>query len=156
MKPSDKNPSLETIHEFLDHRIIAVAGASRNKQKFGNVIFRELIKKGYEPVPLNPNTEDIEGYKCYPTIETLPVEVKALVLVTPPAQSYLLVQEALSHGIKHIWIQQGAESPEVLDFCKKNQINYISGHCILMFLEPVKSIHKLHRFFSKLFGAYPT
>lgn len=146
---------MQAIEEFLSHEHVAVAGASRNPKKFGNVIFRELLNKGFQPVPLNPNAEELEGHKCYPEPASLPDEVQSLVLVTPPAQTFKLVQEAAKKGITQFWIQQGAENPEAIEYCNQNKLNCISGYCILMFIEPVGSFHKVHRFFSKLFGAYP-
>ena len=39
---------LKAIKEFLDQKNIAVAGVSRTKHKFGNAIFKELLKNiGY-------------------------------------------------------------------------------------------------------------
>jgi hypothetical protein len=31
----------------------------------------------------------------------------------------------------------------------------VDGQCILMFLEPVKSIHKVNRWINKVVGTYP-
>jgi uncharacterized protein len=156
MKATSKKTSMADVNAFLNHKRMAVAGVSRDSKKFGNVIFKDLIKKGFEPIPINPNVDEIEGHKCYPNLSALPEKIEALVLVTSPAQSLLLVKEAAGQGISNIWIQQGAESPEVLDYCEEQKINCISGRCIMMFTEPVKSIHSVHRFFSKLFGFYPT
>ena len=58
-------------------------------------------------------------------------------------------------GVKNIWMQQGSESENAIEFCNKNEINVIHGECILMFAEPVKSIHSFHRWVNKLIGKYP-
>lgn len=155
MKASNNKPSLESINEFLRHQHIVVAGASRNRKKFGNIVFRDLLNKGYQVVPVNPNTEELEGYTCYPNLRNLPKKADALLLLTPPQQSLTLLEEAVQQGIYHIWIQQGAESSEVIKFCVDNHLHFISGPCILMHLEPVKNIHKVHRFLSKVFRTYP-
>ena len=63
--------------------------------------------------------------------------------------------EANEAGIKKIWMQQGSESPKAIKFCKENGIELVEGECIMMFSEPVKSIHKFHRGLNKLFGKYP-
>lgn len=156
MKKSNKAPALSAIREFLSCKHYAVAGVSRDPKKFGNVIFREMVKKGYKVVPVNPNSTEIEGHPCYPGIHELPVEIEALVIVTPPSQTIQILRDAADKGISHIWIQPGAEDLEVLTFCLQNQGQYVTRNCILMYLEPVSGIHKLHRFFNKLFGVYPT
>lgn len=146
---------MDQINTFLAQRSIAVAGASRDQKKFGYIVFNDLLRAGYEVFALNPNTDTIEGHKCYRNPAELPAQVTALVLVTPPVQTLKILKQAYEKGIRHFWIQQGAENADVLSYCDQNQLQAISGRCILMHLEPVKSIHKVHRFFSKLFGLYP-
>ncbi len=46
-------------------RILAIVGVSRKKSKFGNVIYKELKKKGVNVFGVNPNMENIDGDKCY-------------------------------------------------------------------------------------------
>lgn len=36
------------VDDFLAHKTLAVAGASRNRQKFGNTAYRTLKAIGYE------------------------------------------------------------------------------------------------------------
>lgn len=156
MKAASKKTSIADVNAFLKHKRLAVAGVSRDAKKFGNVIFKDLMKKGFEPIPINPNVDEIEGHKCYPNLGAMPEKVEALLLVTKPDQTLMILKEAAEQGIGHIWIQQGAESPEVLSYCEEQKFNCITGRCILMFAEPVGNIHGIHRFFSKLFGFYPT
>lgn len=52
-------------------------------------------------------------------------------------------------------MQQGSESKNAIDLCVKNGINVIAGECIMMYAEPVKSIHSFHRWINKLVGRYP-
>jgi len=63
-----------------------------------------------------------------------------------------LLNELSALNIKHIWIQRGAESKEVYETAKILSLDIITKRCILMYTEPVKGIHKLHRTLSKLFG----
>ncbi|OYT45757.1 hypothetical protein B6U84_01685 [Candidatus Bathyarchaeota archaeon ex4484_40] len=55
------------LEAFLKPRSIAVIGASRNPEKVGHIIFRNLINSGYEGdlYPINPNTTELLGRKCY-------------------------------------------------------------------------------------------
>ena len=65
------------------------------------------------------------------------------------------MREAAAAGIRRIWIQQGAESREALDFCAANGLPAVSKQCILMFAEPVGSFHAFHRWVAKVFGKLP-
>jgi hypothetical protein len=146
---------LKAIKEFLDQKNIAVAGVSRTKHKFGNAIFKELSKKGYNLYPVNPNLEEYEGKKCYKNIDTLPGEVTGIVMNTKPAVTSQLLKEAEAKGIKHIWLQQGSADKPTIAETSTSQSNIVSGQCILMFNEPVKGIHGFHRWMKKSFGKFP-
>ncbi len=143
------------IDDFLSGDSYAIAGVSRSSNKFGNALLKEMLEKGKKVYPVNPHAESILNVKCYPSLSSLPGPVWGLVTVLRPEQTVSVVREAAGVGIKRIWMQQGSESGEAINFCAGHGIQAIHGRCILMFLEPAKSIHKIHRFFSKLFGKYP-
>ena len=142
------------IDQILKCKKIAIAGVSRNKNKFGNAVFKELIDNGYITYPINPNMKSVMDKECYPDIKSLPEKVDALVISVKPTETIKLVKEAHGAGISMIWMQQGSESPEAVDYCKSNNITAISKECLFMYLDPVKSIHKFHRGIWKLFRKY--
>jgi uncharacterized protein len=156
MRTSSKAEIAGTIKEFLAQKNIAVAGASRNPKKFGNIIFNDLLKKGYKAFPVNPNATEVDGHKCFANLCTLPAEVESVVFITPPDQTLTLLKEAMQTKIKYFWLQQGAENPEVINFCEEHNLKFISNRCILLHLEPVTGFHSVHKFISKLFGTYPS
>lgn len=147
--------TLNEIQTFLAPRKIAVAGASRNVKKFGGVIFKELREKGFVLYPVNPNAEEIQGVKCYKTVEDLPDDVEHLLIVTQKNETESVAKSAVKKGIKMIWIQQKSDTPEAINIIEEAGIPLIYKKCILMFADPVKSIHAFHRFFVKTFGGYP-
>lgn len=143
------------VEDFLSQEKFAVIGVSRKKSKFGNVIFRELKKKGREVYPINANADTIEDEKCYPDLKSLPEPVGGVIIVVPPAQTEQVVKDAKDAGITRVWMQQGAQSDAAITFCKENNISVVAKECILMFVEPVDSIHKFHRWLWKIFGKLP-
>jgi len=146
--------SLKQISEFLDSQPIALVGVSRNPKKFGYSAFKELKKKGMNIIPVNPEADEIMGEKSYPNVKELPSDVKGIIILTKKDKTASVVRDAKEKGIKHIWIQQMADSKEALDELKGSGINYITGECILMYYKP-HSIHKFHRSFKKFFGRFP-
>ena len=139
--------SKTTVNDFLSQHVLAVVGASRNPNKFGSSIYRELKKKGYKVLPVNPHAETVDGDPCYPNLAALPETPGGIVVVVPPAEAEKVVQEALAVKITRVWLQRGAESPEAIRYCAANGIQVVSGECILMFAEPAAFYHKIHRFF---------
>ena len=143
------------IDDFLSQKPLAVIGVSRNPKKFGYVCFRDLKKRGFFTIPINPYIDSIDGEKCYPDIKSFPGKIGALLIVVHPEETEKVLADAFASGIKYIWMQRGAESEKAISFCSAKGINLIYGECILMFAHPVQSFHKFHRIFVKLFRKLP-
>ena len=146
--------SLKQIEEFIASEPVAMVGVSRNPKKFGFTAFRELKEKGMNIIPVNPYASEIHQSKVYPDIKSLPDEVKSIIIMTKKSQTPGIIREAREKGIKHIWIQQMADSKEALNELQGTDINYITGQCILMFYKP-HGIHKFHAALKKFFRSYP-
>jgi uncharacterized protein len=147
--------TMQDIQGFVAEKTLAVAGLSRDEKSFSAAVSKELTNKGYTLFPVNPNADSIRGVKCYPGLSSLPKKVGGVLVFTPPAQTEKVVREAVAAGIRRIWIQQGAQSEGALRFCADNKLPAVSRQCILMFVEPVSSIHGFHRWVKKLFGGMP-
>ena len=147
--------SKRLVENFLSEKSIAIVGASRDDKKFGHRVIIELKSKGYNLFLVNPSTEFIANEKCYPDLLSIPEEINAAFLVTPPSVTIKILKDALIKGIKKIWIQQGSESEEALRFCKENNIDVVHNECILMFAEPTAFFHKAHRWFTGVVGKLP-
>lgn len=145
----------KAIKKFLEQQTLAVIGMSRSEKKFSSMLYKNLKAKGYRLFAVNPHFTKNQGEACFNNILSIPEPVNGIVIVTPPKQTELVVKDAISAGIKHVWIQQGAESPEAINLCKKNGINVIQNQCILMFAEPTSFPHNLHRCVWGLLGKLP-
>jgi hypothetical protein len=147
--------SKSSVDNFLSCKDIAIVGVSRKSSKFGNVIYKELKKKGMTLYGVNPNMDTIDGDKCYKNLHELEGKIDGIINVVSPTKTLDVVKEANEIGVKNIWMQQGSESDEAIKFCQENGINEIHKECILMFAEPVKSFHSLHRWVWKVLGKLP-
>jgi predicted CoA-binding protein len=145
----------ESVENFISKSKLAVVGVSSGGKKFGNTIYKELKTKGYEVYPVNPGAEKINGEVCYKDLSSLPEKVDGVITVVPPAVTEKIVVDANAAGINSIWMQQGSESEKAINYCNENGIDVIHGECILMFAEPVESIHKFHKWLWKIFGKLP-
>jgi predicted CoA-binding protein len=147
--------SKKTVEEFFAQPALAVVGVSRTGKKFGNSAYKTLKEKGYNVYQINPKSESIDGEKCYPDFKSIPDRVSGAVMVIKPIHAVKVLLEALDSGIKYVWLQQGADSKEAIDFCIKNGIHVVHGECIIMFAEPVKSFHRFHRWIWTIAGKMP-
>lgn len=121
------------IREFLDKRnVFAVIGASRDPQKYGYQVYRDLKSAGYKVYSINPNAQEILGDKCYSSLEELPVKPDVVVTVVPPHITERVVEDCKRLGIGKIWMQPGSESEKAIEFCEKNNLAVAHGICIMV------------------------
>ena len=142
----------QAIQDFIDGKRIALVGISRSGKKFGNMASKELKERGYQVYPVHPEAEQIDGERCYASLASIEDDVDGVLVVVPPERSGQVLQDATDAGIRNVWLQQGAESPEVVALGEELDLNLVSKKCILMYAPPVGSYHGVHRFFVKLFG----
>ena len=146
---------LKSIQEFLSLKRIAVVGVSRKKTSFANDIFDKMIRSGYDAVPVNPHMTTFRERPCYARLTDITPPVDGAIILTPKSKTGEVIAEATSAGIKNLWIQQECATPETLGKLRNYDGLVITGECILMFLEPVQSFHKFHRWLAKVFKKYP-
>jgi predicted CoA-binding protein len=70
-----------------------------------------------------------------PSVRDLPDDVKSISVITPPAVTEGVVQDAIAKGIENVWMQPGAESEASVEACRAAGINVIAdGSCVLVVL----------------------
>ncbi|MGC4070600.1 MAG: CoA-binding protein [Polyangiaceae bacterium] len=144
-----------SIEAFVGTKHLALIGASRTKGKFGNTLLRELRKKGYMLKVIHPDAEAIEGEPCLRSLKEVAGTIDCALIVTSKQHVPDLLRQAEAAGIKQVWLQQGAESPEALVVGKELGLDVIAGQCILMHAAPTGA-HAFHRCLVKLFGRLPS
>jgi predicted CoA-binding protein len=94
---------------------VAVLGASRDRQKYGNKSLRAHLAQGYDVYPVNPGESEIEGLKCYSSLAAVPVKhLNRITVYLPPRIGIGLLDEIKARGADEIWLNPGSESPELL------------------------------------------
>lgn len=142
----------QAIQEFVSGKRIAILGVSRSGKKFGNTAYAELKQRGYQVFIVHPEAKEISGEPCYQNLAALRGQVDGVLICLPPKQAEQAMREAAGAGMKHIWLQQGAQSPAVLATARELGVEPVVNKCILMYAQPVQSFHRLHRGFTKLIG----
>ncbi len=131
-----KSPrSIDNIEEFLKASAFAVAGASRDRSKYGNRVLRALLASSRTVYPLNPTAPEVEGQTAYASLADLPVVPESLSIVTPPHITREIIQQAIAAGVKNIWMQPGEEDAEGSQAAREAELNVIDdGSCVLVLL----------------------
>ena len=127
---------MDPIQEFLAQKRFAVVGASADRAKYGNKVLRCYQQHGRSPLyPVNPRAIEIEGLPAFPNLSATPERARAVSIITPPAITEAVVEEAASLGIRYLWMQPGAESARALSLAERHGLECIAGGpCLLVVL----------------------
>jgi len=123
----------EIIADYLSAGPYAVVGATSDRAKFGNQVLRAYVAKDLEVYPVNPKGGVIEGLTAYPDLRSLPKKVRGISVITPPSITERVVVEAADQGVRFVWMQPGAESPEAVRIARERGLEVIAdGGCFLV------------------------
>ncbi len=111
---------------------IALVGATDNESKYGHTIFLDLKRKGYQVYPVNPRRDTVRGEKAYSKLADIPEPPTIVNFVIPPRFTLHVLKQCLELGLMNVFIQPGAESPEVMEFIHENGFNYLANACIMV------------------------
>ena len=115
------------ITSFLAGRRFAVVGASIDRAKYGSKVLRAYQQNNLDVFPVNPNADETERQRAYPSLESLPDSVDGVSIVTLSGKTEQVVLQAVELGVRNIWIQPGAENEESGDCAERSGANLFAG-----------------------------
>lgn len=136
MPQPDSSDLAASLAAFLACRRFAVVGASNDPAKFGGRVLAAYRRHGRVAFAVNPRERLLQGEPCYPSLAALPERVEAISIVTPPAVTERIVDEAADAGVRFAWMQPGAESAKAIATAKARGLVVIAGGpCLLIEIE---------------------
>ncbi len=130
----------------------AVVGVSDKKGKFGNTVFKELRKRGYKVFPVNQRLDLFEDQQCHNIISEIIDPLDGVIIIAGPDGAKRAIRECIDSGIKKVWLYPGSKCDDAINLAKEGKIELIHHACPLLYLEPVRFPHSLHRWIVKVFG----
>jgi predicted CoA-binding protein len=112
-------------------RTVAILGASNNRAKYGNKAVRAFQQQGYTVHPVNPRESTIEGLPAFKSVLHLPTRPQMISVYLPPPVLLKLLPDIAAKGCDELWLNPGAESPEVLEAAERLGLNVIQACSIL-------------------------
>jgi uncharacterized protein len=141
-------------NDFLSQKRLAVVGVSREPQDFSRGLFRELLRRGYDLVPVNPAGGVIEGLRCAKRLQDIQPPVEGALVMTRPEAAEQVVRDCVAAGVRRVWLHRGigpgAVSTAAVRLCRENSIAVVEGECPYMFLPASGFVHRAHGFFRRL------
>lgn len=98
---------------------LAIVGATTNPEKFGNIVLKDLLRKGFQVIPVNPKYDTIEGLAVYKDVTLLPKDVDLIVFIVPPDIGLEELKKAYQAGFRRFWFQPGAQSEDIISYSQE-------------------------------------
>ncbi|EGT3600083.1 CoA-binding protein [Clostridium perfringens] len=113
--------------DFLTFKNWCVVGDVGNEKKYAYKILNKLNEKGYNVVGVSLKG----GENIFKSLSEVHYNIEVIDLCINPIKGIEFIKEAKALEINKVLIQPGAESEEILNFCRKNGICAIEG-CALV------------------------
>lgn len=145
------------IRSLFYPKSIAVIGASEDRKKLGNVIFRNCLKFGYtgKVFPINLSAKSVEGHRAYQRVKDIPVRPDLVIIATPAKTIPAIISEIaregipavsiISAGFRELGLQGAILEEKVIAIAEKEGIALLGPNC-LGFVMPH---HKLNASFAE-------
>jgi uncharacterized protein len=65
-------------------------------------------------IPINPNETEVEGHRTYASVLDVPGPIDMATVYVPASQGVRVMEDLAKKGIAQIWLNPGADEPEVV------------------------------------------
>lgn len=113
--------------QLLTLRKWAVVGDVGNREKYAYRILKRLEGLGYEVYGVHPRGGD----GILTSLAELPFVPEIVCMVINPATGRSFIAEAVQLGVKWAWLQPGADTEEITEFCDQVGLPYVKA-CVLV------------------------
>jgi acetyl coenzyme A synthetase (ADP forming)-like protein len=144
----------QSIRPFLNPRSVAVVGASARPGTIGNALVVNLTRCGFtgQIYPVNPEANEIEGWKAYPRISAIPQSVDLVVIAVPAAAVEEVVVDTSRAGVRGVVVissgfaeassEGRAAQARLRDFVRSSGMRMIGPNCLgLLNTDPAVSLN---------------
>ena len=116
---------------FISSKVIALVGASNNKEKDSNKIMRFLQRAGYKVIPVNPTCINnfIHGEKVYGSLIDIDQKVDIVDVFRPSKEAEEIANQTIKIGAQALWLQLDIKNDKAKDLVMKNKIYYVANKC---------------------------
>ena len=94
--------------------VVAIIGASADRDKFGNKAVRAFRAQGFTVIPINPTETEVEGERAYPSVLDYPGKIDEASVYVPPAIGLGVMDQLKEKGVPVVWLNPGADGPDVV------------------------------------------
>ena len=91
---------------FFAPRVVAVIGASRQRNKIGSEILHNLMATNFagQLIPVHPTATEIFGLRAFPRVTDIPHDVDLAIVVVPSPMVEAVVDDCLAKGVRSVCV----------------------------------------------------
>lgn len=98
---------------------VAVLGASRDREKYGNKAVRAYLARGYEVFPVNLREDEIEGLPVFASVSEIPAALDRVTVYLKPDILLDVLPQIAAKGTRELYFNPGTERDDVVDAAKR-------------------------------------
>ena len=122
----------DRITELLETaKTIAVVGLTDTPMRPSYGVSHYMRSQGYRIIPVNPNIQEWEGEKAYPSLLEVPEKVDVVNVFRRSEAVPELVDHAIQIKAPVIWMQEGVVHEEAAEKARQAGIFVVMDRCIL-------------------------
>jgi acyl-CoA synthetase (NDP forming)/RimJ/RimL family protein N-acetyltransferase len=142
MVAREQRAEARSIRRLLEPASVAVVGASRSREKVGQVLIRNLVDGGFtgRVYAINPGASAVTGVPAYPSLRDVPGPVDLAVIAVPAPQVIDVVLDCAAKGVRGLVVvsagfaEAGAEGrrrqSELVRIARSNGMRVVGPNCI--------------------------
>ncbi len=128
--------------DLFKPRSVAVIGASREPNKVGHAVLKNIINSGFQGkvYPINPKAEEVLGIKAYKSVLDVSEDIDLAIMVVPASIALDVAEECGKKGIKHLVVisagfkEIGGEGVErerkLIEIARKYGMRIVGPNCL--------------------------
>jgi predicted CoA-binding protein len=124
-------PDVATLRRILkENKTIAIVGLSAKWHRPSYFAAKYLQEHGYRIIPVNPNSDEILGEKCYAKLEDIPEPVDVVDVFQRSDKVVPYAESAIAIGAKVFWLQLGVINEEAAAKARQAGLDVVMDRCM--------------------------
>ena len=111
-------------------RTVAIVGFSATPGKAAHDAPMELVRRGFDVIPVNPNATEVAGLPTVPDLASIGRPVDLVDVFRPSHEAAEIARQAVDIDAKALWLQLGITSLEAREIAAEGGLDFVEDTCV--------------------------